>query len=436
MTARLSVPADVRPLPGEAVLDGLPAALCVTDGQGRLLHANPPARALAGAACETIATLVEPRGAERLAAELGRSPIIRQVSLHGSECRVRVSHWRGGLIFSLASTSATPGWENSAERLAAIVEHSDDAILTKDLDGIITTWNRGAERLFGYTAAEALGQPVTMLIPVDRLEEEPSILARLRRGETIAHFETVRRRKDGRLVDISLSISPLRGPDGTILGASKIARDITEKRRAEDYQQLLLREMQHRVKNLFSLVSGVVSLCARFATDVQDMATGIQARLRALAQANELTLPAPGQRRAHVPVRLHALIRAAFAAYEHGLASNRLSLIGDDPLIGASSVTALALLVHEFVTNAAKYGALSLPHGQVIIEGQIEGDWFGLAWRELGGPPVLGPPPHEGFGSFLAQATVEGQLAGTLSREWRAEGLRLHLRLPRDRLLG
>jgi PAS domain S-box-containing protein len=123
--------------------------------------------------------------------------------------------------------------EDARARLAAIVESSEDAIASKDLNGILTSWNRGAERLFGYTAAEAIGQPVTMLIPDERADEEQGILARIRSGERIEHYETVRRCKDGTLLDISLTVSPIVDTQGRIVGASKIARDITERKRAE-----------------------------------------------------------------------------------------------------------------------------------------------------------------------------------------------------------
>jgi PAS domain S-box-containing protein len=114
--------------------------------------------------------------------------------------------------------------------LAAIVDSSDDAIVSKTLDGVITSWNRGAERLFGYTAQEAVGQKIFLIIPEDRTAEEEDVLARLRRGEKIDHFETVRRTKDGRRVHISLTVSPIKDPEGNIIGASKVARDITERR--------------------------------------------------------------------------------------------------------------------------------------------------------------------------------------------------------------
>ena len=116
-----------------------------------------------------------------------------------------------------------------ASWLAAIVASSDDAIISKDLNGVIQSWNRGAERIFGYTAQEAIGQPITLIIPKERLQEA-DVLARVRNGHTVDHFETVRRRKDGSMVDISLTVSPIHH-DGTIVGASKIARDVAEQRR-------------------------------------------------------------------------------------------------------------------------------------------------------------------------------------------------------------
>ena len=132
----------------------------------------------------------------------------------------------------------------SAEMLshfAAVIEYSDDAIITKTLNGVISSWNPGAQRLFGYTAAEAIGKPVTMLIPDNHLDEEPGILARLRRGERIDHYETIRRRKDGELINVSLTVSPIKDGAGRIIGASKIARDITRQKRAEE----LIREQAH-----------------------------------------------------------------------------------------------------------------------------------------------------------------------------------------------
>ncbi|HEX5965936.1 MAG TPA: ATP-binding protein [Pyrinomonadaceae bacterium] len=130
-------------------------------------------------------------------------------------------------VTDLKSPELAPYW------LAALIESAEDAIISKTLEGIITSWNHGAQRIFGYTADEVIGKPVTILIPPDHLDEEPTILSRLRRGDRIEHYETIRKRKDGRLIDISLTVSPIKGPNGQIVGASKIARDITEQRQAQ-----------------------------------------------------------------------------------------------------------------------------------------------------------------------------------------------------------
>jgi PAS domain S-box-containing protein len=128
----------------------------------------------------------------------------------------------------------TQSAEIIARRLAAIVESSDDAIVSKNLDGTITSWNRAAEKMFGYTAEEQIGRSILTIIPEDREHEEQEVIAKIKRGEIVDHYETVRRRKDGSLFPISLTISPIRDGSGTIVGASKIARDITERQRAAE----------------------------------------------------------------------------------------------------------------------------------------------------------------------------------------------------------
>ena len=194
----------------------------------------------------------------------------------------------------------------------------DDAIISKDINGVITSWNSGAQRLFGYTSQEAVGKPVTILIPANRHDEEPKILERIRRGERIDHYETVRQRKDGSLIDISLTVSPIRDLRGNIIGASKIARDITERKRAEERQDLLLREMDHRIKNLFALAIGIVSLSGRSAKNVQDLVRSARERLSALARAHALTLShgPKDDPQGTKPTTLHSLIRTIIAPHE------------------------------------------------------------------------------------------------------------------------
>lgn len=320
-----------------------------------------------------------------------------------------------------------------AQRLAAIVESSEDAILTKDLDGTVASWNRGAELLFGYRAAEIIGKPVMLLLPDDRQNEEASILARLRRGERVRHYETVRRRKDGRLVEISLSISPLRDANGAVIGASTIARDITERKQVEERQRLLLGEMDHRMKNLFALAASVVGMSVRDAASPQQLASIVQERLSALARAHYLTMPKGPVDGLNDPVRLHVLIHTILAPYESvGDRHGRLQIIGDDMILPGASMTTIALILHELATNAAKYGALSSPSGTVTVECVARKDTLTLTWQERGGPRS-DEPGEDGFGSLLGRL-ASGQLGGTIEREWRPEGLRVTLTVLRDRL--
>jgi PAS domain S-box-containing protein len=327
--------------------------------------------------------------------------------------------------------------EHNAQLLAAIVESSDDAFLSENLDGIIASWNRGAERLFGYRAEETIGKPVTVIIPKDRLDEETEILSRIRRGDRIDHYETIRRRKDGSLVEISLTVSPLRDGRGNIVGVSKIAHDITENRRAQDQQQLLLREMNHRIRNLFALSSGVVALSARSATTLPELVKAVRERLGALARAHSLTLTdvSGGGNRAEQATTMYALIQAILSPFgSEKDANDRVSISGPDIEIAEASVASLALLLHEFATNAAKYGALSTSAGRIIVECLETEDDYLLIWNERGGPPIDREVESEGFGSLLARTTVESHLGGRLQREWNPEGLAIRLTVPRDRL--
>lgn len=320
------------------------------------------------------------------------------------------------------------------EQLGSLVETSEDAIITKDLNGIITSWNKGAERIFGYEANEVIGKPINLLIPSDRIDEEPSILERLRRGQRIRHYETVRRRKDGEIIDISLSVSPLADSTGTIVGASKIARDITDKKRAQAQQEMLVREMSHRVKNAFTVVNGIVAMSAKYAKP-QNVARDIQARLVALARAHDLTRPGllstdPKQSQR---TTFRALIDSIFAPYldtnptEH---SKRLTVVGPDVQIQAQSVTGLALVLYELATNAVKCGSLSVPTGGVQVSLSVNNGRFELEWKERDGPKLTETPTCQGFGTNLVHRIFTGQFAGEVFYDWDPDGLVVRLMAP------
>jgi PAS domain S-box-containing protein len=309
-----------------------------------------------------------------------------------------------------------------ARYLAAIVDSSDDAILSKDLNGIITSWNAAAQRLFGYTAAEAIGRPVTMLIPADRQDEDPLILGRIRRGEHIEHFETVRIRKDGRAIPISLTISPVRAPEGHVIGASKIARDITERRQAQERQQLLIRELQHRNRNLFAVIQSIARLSLVEPQSLAEAAKVFDGRLYALAQTHGLLEDAAWE-----GAQLSEIVRRELAPY-----SNHLSLTGDDILVHTLAAQQFALAVHELATNAVRYGALSLPTGRIAVAFDVlrtnAHATFSFLWKESGGPKVS-PPTRKGFGSVVLLDGTK-QFAEHVTLEFEPDGLKYAARFP------
>ena len=286
--------------------------------------------------------------------------------------------------------------EQTAQRLASIVESSDDAIISKDINGVISSWNKGAQRLFGYKAEEVIGKSVTILMPPDRVNEELSILERLRRGERVDHYETVRQRKDGSLVDISLTVSPLHSGDGRIIGASKIARDISDRKRAQEQQKLLLAEIMHRVKNTLATVQAIAAQTLRRApAEEREAFTG---RLHALSKAHDLLT---SDRWDRAPLR--AVVNAALAPFQQ----DRFVLSGPDLWLDASKSLQMTLALHELATNAVKYGALSNATGTVDLTWEmVEAVGLKFCWKERGGPPVK-RPKHKGFGSILIEHTFE-----------------------------
>ncbi len=280
------------------MIDALPTAIYTTDAEGRLTHFNPAAVQFSGREpklgtdqwcvswklfrsdgtplpheeCPMAIALKEGRiveGGECIAERpdgkrIWFTPYPRP--LRNAENKII------GGINMLVDITERKQAEQATNLLAAIVESSDDAIVSKNLDGIITSWNKSAERIFGYTAEEAVGRHITLIIPEDRRDEETGIITRLRRGDRVDHFHTVRLRKDGRTLDVSLTISPLRNSAGKVIGASKVARDITAERRAER----ALRESEERFRAIVETTPECVKLVSPDGTLLHLNSSGLQ----------------------------------------------------------------------------------------------------------------------------------------------------------------
>jgi PAS domain S-box-containing protein len=297
---------------------------------------------------------------------------------------------------------------------AAVIEHSHDAIVTKDLNGIITSWNAGAEHVFGYRPEEAIGKPITILIPPDHMNEEPTIIERIRRGERIDHYETVRVRKDGTLLDISLTVSPIRDGAGTIVGASKIARDISGRKNADAQISYLARETEHRTKNILATVQAVVQLT--HAENVGEFKKAIEGRIQALANVHRLFVETRW-----AGAELHDLVTEELAPFRRGDGA-RVNIEGPKLLLEPNTAQTLAVVCHELATNAAKYGALSVGDGRIVVAWNSTSDGrLVLRWNETGGPPVT-EPTREGFGTRVMGKMVQ-QAKGEVHFDWRPEGL-------------
>ncbi len=301
-------------------------------------------------------------------------------------------------------------------RLAAIIASSDDAILSTDLNMVITSWNTGAERLYGQSAEEAIGQSVMMLVPDDRSEEEPAILAQIRAGHKVEPYETKRRCKSGELVDVLLSVSPIFDAYGRIVGASKIAHDISAKKEAERLQTVLVGELNHRVKNVLATVMAIArQTLGRSDADKTSVET-FEARLSSMARAHDLLIHGNWEQ-----AELTAVIAQALSPYP----KDRFVVSGPAIKLAPRAVVSISLALHELATNAAKYGALSVPDGRVAITWLLETgktDLLKLRWQESGGPTVK-QPTHKGFGSRLIGSLLAAELNGDVHISYEPGGL-------------
>ncbi len=327
-----------------------------------------------------------------------------------------------GAINLLVDVSTQKQSEELTHRLAAIVESSDDAIISKDLCGVIKSWNAGAERLFGYAAGEIIGKHVTILIPAERRDEEDLIISRVRNGQRVDHFDTVRRRKDGRTVPISLTVSPIRNASGKVIGASKIARDITERKENESRIRALMREVNHRVKNQFAVILSMVRETGKYAATAGEFEKQIRNRIMALSRSQDLLVDGDW-RGASLSQLVDNQIRP-FAAEQ------RLLVFGEPVTLSTLAVQNLGMAFHELATNSAKHGALSSDHGKVEVEWTAT-DRFRLTWRETNGPAVEAAA-RNGFGKVVLERITPTALNGVGQLNFHPAGVTWTLDAPME----
>ena len=436
--------------PSAEILDALPVAVYTTDAQGRITYYNqaaedlwgrrpkigsdqwcgswrlfwPDGRLLPHDECPMAVTLKEGhpvRGVEAIAERPDgtRVPFLP----YPTPLRDATGQLVGAINLLVDLTERRRAEVESAQ-LAAVVASSDDAIISKTLEGRVTSWNEGASRIFGWEASEMIGQPILRIIPPELHDEEVEILARLRRGERIEHFDTVRLAKDGRRVDISLAVSPIRDNSGWVTGASKVARDVTERKESEKLQRLLVDELDHRVKNTLATVQAIASHSLRRARNSEDFVSSFTGRVQALARAHHL-LTERTWRGADVAdlVREQVVLGV--------VESNRVAFSGPALLLDPQSALHLALVLHELATNARKYGALSVPQGQLSVSWSMlanKGRMLVLQWSERGGPAVAAPS-SVGFGTSLIQQALDAH-GGSASIQYAAEGVTCEIKLP------
>ena len=314
-----------------------------------------------------------------------------------------------------------------------------------DLTGNRITFDEGTCALYaiphGGLHSLSLDEALELIHPEDRESARSNIAAAassLSDGRYEAQFRAVL--PDGQIRWLRSHGQALFVQEGGVSRAvsiSGVIGDASERRAMEEAQQLLTRELNHRVKNLFAIANGMVSMTARTARDPKEMASALRGRLSALSRAHELVQPVTGldHRSTGPEVGLAQLIEAVIEPYKQN-GQNQVLVEGPHVSVGSNTTTSLALVLHELATNAAKYGCLSRPGGQLVIRWQLKDDHADLLLTESGGPAIDGPPSFEGFGTQLSQRSIAGQLGGALERDWRPEGLQVRMTLPLDRLAG
>ncbi|MBC7801128.1 MAG: PAS domain S-box protein, partial [Gemmatimonadaceae bacterium] len=368
----------------------------------------------------------------------GLVPIEREVEVEDSDISylMQVRPYRdlndviNGAVVTFVDISERKRHEQARSRLAAIVDGSQDAIISHGRDGIVTSWNAAATQLFGYPDTEAIGRPMSVLLDSAMPGEWPRLLDRLDAGERIPRFDSARTARDGRTIQVSVTISPVRALGGPIIGASVVARDVSERKAAEEKAALLLGELDHRVKNILAIVSSVVTQTLKSGLPPADFATEVEGRIRAIAKAHSLLTQA-----GHGEMSLHAIVATELAPYNR---ADSVTIAGQDVALTPMAGLALAMAVHELASNAAKYGALSTSSGRLSVAWATSGEsmpTMTLTWIETEGPAVQ-PPTRRGFGTTLIERSLTHELDAEVRREFLREGLRCTVTMPLTEEVG
>jgi two-component system CheB/CheR fusion protein len=329
-----------------------------------------------------------------------------------------------GVVITFVDITERRRSEEDLARLAAIVASSHDAILGLTPEGVITTWNAGAERTYGYTPEEAVGQAWSLVMGAQRAAEMRGILDRVKRSRAATTVETQRLTKDGREIHVASTISPIRNPAGKLVLLSAIERDTTERVHAEERQRMLLAELNHRVKNTLATVLSISSQTLRYTHSVEAFRDAFEGRIRALAKAHDVLAAADW-----AGADLGEIVKTELAPYAR---DDRVEVAGEPISVPPSAALMLGMVFHELATNAAKHGAFQNHDGKVEVSWKRDGRGgrrLAIQWTERDGPAVA-PPGKDGFGLKLIERGLAHELQGRASFDFTSQGLRASLEIP------
>jgi two-component system CheB/CheR fusion protein len=339
-----------------------------------------------------------------------------------------------GVVLTFVDITESQQLNSEHARLAAIVNSSRDAIFGFSLDERISSWNASAERIFGLSAAEMVGQPLNRLLPPKPSDETRKFFVSHERPLRLAEFEMTWERPDGESVPLAISYSPVCDHDGVLFAGKLIARDITERVRAARHTELMMAELNHRVKNTLATVQAIAHQTVANAPDLETFKESFLARLLALSHTHNLLA-----QDAWTGAPLSGIVNNELAPYRHDSHARendaRVRLQGEEINLQPKQALALSMALHELATNAGKYGSLSVPEGLVTVTWTTRmkdhRSWMYLQWTETGGPSVE-PPTRRGFGSRLIEEGVPYELDGEVTHEFPSSGVICTIDVPID----